>query len=933
MRQLAPSLLRACLKTLAVLVIAGIMSAAMNTATAHSRELAPHLFKSRLDNGVTVITRETPGSGVATVQIWVKAGSVYETEKERGITHLIEHMIFKGTETRGPGELAAAIERLGGRINAYTSYEYTVYHATLTSDHWQEALSALADALLHATFDAQELEREKPVVLEEIRMRRDRPNLVLYQELMRHAYTVHPYRHPISGSEESVQGISRDDILAYIAKHYHPANFTVVAAGDVRHQEILEKTKALLGGLPPKEEPVPEIPQEPPQDDARFFLTADDIGQTHLALAFPASRFASPDTPVLDVMTHILGQGETSRLYRNLRTRKGLVYKVDASAFTPRDPGLIEISAVCDADKSEAVIREALTEIFKLKYVEVSDEELERAKRILESDFVFNLERVEGIARVLGNFEFLTGDPRETEYLDQIRSVSKEDILKAAKRYLKIDHLTAGLLVPKGQEPSLDLPRLMEIARTAEEAARHALPPAQLEEAFLPRTFRYELTNGIRLLVREDHQVPTVAVRAVFPGGLRSETTATNGAFAFIAELLPKGTEKLPPEKMAKKLADMAAHVSGFNGKNTFGLKGDFLSRFFKEGMEILRDILLSPGFDPGEAERVRAELLAQLRHQEDTLPALAFREFNRHLFRGHPYGLNTIGTEEVIQGLSVADLKAMYDEHARPDKLVLGIAGDVDAREVKALVEHLFGSWAAPVAPAPVAEETLLPPDAPASPEIVGLARDKQQVHIILGFLGTTLASPDRFPLEILDNVLSGQSGRLFTELRDKQSLAYSLSSFSLLGLDTGSFGIYIGTSPDRKDAAIKEIWKQLYRVREEPITAEELDKARNILISNYRLGLQTHGNQAMEMALNELYGLGQDFGRRYVEELGRVEPEEVLEIARKYIQPDHYVLVTVGAEPEGSPQAGEPPEDTTPKPSGPQPESSAGSPPQQER
>lgn len=862
-------------------------------------EIAPHLYKNTLDNGLTVLVKETPGTKVATVQIWVKAGSIYEDAHEAGITHLIEHMIFKGTPTRAPGEVAGAIEAVGGQINAYTSYEYTVYHATLSSRYWADAMAVLTDAVLHSNFDANELEREKKVVLEEIRMRKDRANIALFQELMAHAYTVHPYRLPISGTAKSVSGISRDDILNYMKNHYYPGNFTVVVVGDVRVQQVMDTVNNLMGGLPRSEAQPPAIPTEPAQQATRLFALNEDVNQTQLALAFPGSAFKGQDAAVLDVMTSILASGDTSRLYTRLRNDKGLVYRIDGSNFTPRDPGLLEFTATLDPDKVPPALEETLTEIFRMKYSLVSDEELDRAKRNLESDFIFNLERAEGQARVLGSFEMLSGDPREDKYLARIRAVSKEDIQRIAAFYLKGEHLTVGTIAPLGTTLALNQEQLARIIAKAEAAAKLGQPASRVSDAYLTGVHRFVLKNGIRLLVRENHDVPTVSIRAVLPGGLRGETETTNGAFAFISELLPKGTEQLSAEALARQVANMAGSLGGFTGKNTFGVKGDFLSRFTSQGLALVRDVIVTPAFNPAEAEKVRPELLSQLKNQEDSLPSLAFKEFNKQLFMGHPYGLNTQGSETVIRNLTVAELKRLYEEHARPEALVLAVAGDVDAEKVRETAEQLFGPWQKPPVEKPQIEESILPPDVPAGPDIVNIPRDKQQVHIIIGFLGTTLSSQDRYGLEVLDTALSGQSGRLFTELRDKESLAYSLSSFSLLGLDTGSFGIYLGTSPDKKNEAIKAVWQQLYRVREEPISEEELAKAKNVLIGNYELSLQTRGNQAMEMALNEIYGLGQDFGNRYVHAIEQVDAKTVQAMARKYIRPEHYVQITVGADP----------------------------------
>lgn len=869
----------------------------MTSRALQAKELAPHLYKQKLANDLTVIVKETPGTKVATVQIWVKAGSIYEDASEGGITHLIEHMIFKGTPTRGPGRVAGDIEEVGGRINAYTSFEYTVYHATLSSRHWERGLDVLTDAILHSTFDPDELEREKMVVLEEIRMRNDRPQTKLYQMLMETAYTTHPYRLPVSGTVESVTSFSRDDILNYMDKHYHPDNFTVVVVGDVHFADIMASVKKQMGDLPNGNYVQPPLPQEPEQTAPRLDFQQADINQTHLSLAFPITSFSEPDTPILDVIAGIIGQGETSRLYNELRNEKGLVYRIASAAFTPRDKGLMDTSATLEADKLVPALQAILTEFFKLKYLPVSDAELNRVKRNLESDFVFNLERAEGQARTLGSFEFLSGDPRKDDYLAKIRSVSTEDIQEVARKYFNQEDITTCFLVPAGTEVALDQEGFTKIIAAADAEARKGIPASLVLDAYLKNVHRFELENGITLLVREDDTVPTVSSRIIFPGGLRSETEATNGAFAFISQLLPTGTEELNARELAIEIADMAGTVTGFNGKNTFGLKADFLARFFDPGLKLLRDIILTPAFDPTEAEKIRPELLAQLKQQEDSLPALAFREFSRILFQGHPYGLNTIGSETALANFTTDELERIYREHARPEEMVLAVAGDVQARDVKKMVERYFGAWGSAQEEKNGIEESFLPPAAPAEPEIYNIPREKEQVHIIIGFLGTTLTSPDRYALEVVDTILSGQSGRLFTELRDKQSLAYSLSAFTLFGLDTGSFGIYIGTSPDRKDEAIKSLWKELYLIQEEPVSDEELNKAKNLLISQYELGLQTHGAQAMEMGLNETYDLGQDYGNRYTAEIQKIDADRVLAVARKYIQTNHYVMVTVGA------------------------------------
>jgi len=883
-----------------IILINILLVAIMSTSHVSAEELAPYLHKTVLDNGLTVIVKETPGTRVATVQIWVKAGSVYEDADEAGITHFIEHMIFKGTETKGPGELAGAIEGVGGRVNAYTSYEYTVYHATLSSAHWDMAFEVLADAVMHSTFDPVELEREIKVVLEEVSMRYDRPNIMLFHELMATAYTRHPYRLPVIGNVESINNFSREKILAYIAEHYIPQNMMLVVAGDVKGREVIAKAEDIMGAMAKGEAEAESLPVEPVQEESRHFVMKDDILQPQMAMAIPISRFDSPDTPVLDVLAQIVGHGETSRLYRAVRDEKQLVYGINASAFTPADPGMFEITAVLDSSNMLPAFEAALAELFKLKYFSVTDEELIRAKRSLESDFVFNLERVEGQARVLGSFQMMTGDPREDEYLEKIRAVTPEDIKQVAQKYFTEKTINVGFLVPATSSFTPAEEEIQASIARAHEIAIHSDSEAMLPDSYLSRVHRFTLENGIILLVREDDTVPTVGIRAVFPGGLREETALTNGAFTFISELLPKGTRSMTAKELAVSVADIAGSLNGFSGKNTFGVKADFLARFFPEGMALVRDVVREPVFDPLETEKIRPELLAQLKQQEDSLTSLTFQEFNSLLFSGHPYGLNNIGSEDAIKSFTAAALQEIYFKHARPDNLVLAISGDVKAEETKDLVAELFGDWQVAARPAvSEIEEEILPPAPLTEEKTKEIIRDKEQVHLVIGFLGTTLKDPDRFGLEVLDTILSGQSGRLFTELRDRQSLAYSLSSFSLFGLDTGAFGIYIGTSPEKRDQAINSVWKELKAIRNTRVNDDELIRAKNILISQYELAMQTHSAQALELGLNETYELGHDFGSKYIQEISDIDADRVLEVARKYILPDAYVMVAVGAGP----------------------------------
>jgi zinc protease len=856
---------------------------------AGAEDAFPNPYRFQLDNGLTVIIKENHAAPVAAIQVWVKAGSVYETDDEAGITHFIEHMIFKGTARRGPGEIARAIEAVGGDINAYTSLDYTVYHVAIGSKFFDVGLDILSDAVLHSSFDPLEIEREKMVVLEEIRMRQDQPSVKLFEAVMAKAYTVSPYRRPVIGSPETVQPLTRDSILAYMKKRYTPSNLTVVVVGDVETSDCISRIKQAFSGTKGADTESVSL-EEPPQDEVRTVLLEDEINESHLNMCFPIRGFNDPDSVALDVLASILGEGESSRLYQELRDRKNLVHEVAAYSFTPLGPGLFEVACSLDAEKSKEAVEAALREIYRFRYDHVTEDELNKAKLNIESGFIYAQERVQGQARKFGYFETMAGDYREqANYLKKVTALTSEDIRRAAKKYLHPERLTFGLLVPKEATMPFSMEEVASLSRAADEEAKKLYAGRKVE---MSGAQKFILSNGITLLVKEERNVPTVSMHAVFLGGLRCETAADNGLFNALSQLWTKGTKQRSAQELAAEVEGMAGSIYGFSGKNTFGLSATFLSRFFSRGLEILTEVMLEPAFSPEELEKLRPVLLAQLKQQEDSLPAITFLNFNKLLFTGYPYSMNPLGSPETIKKLSTKKLKEGYQRYVIPGNLVLAIVGDVEASSVKTEVEKLFSRWKKPGF-----RDIRIPLPKPiASPQTASILKPKQQVHIAIGFRGVTLSHPDRAALDVLNTVLSGQGGRLFAELRDKESLAYSLSAFSTEGIETGALGVYIATSPEKKDAAVNSLWRELNRVRNEIIDPAELDRAKRYIIGSTEIGLQTNAAQAMDMSLNERYRLGFDFTKTYLDQIEKVTVDNVLRVARTYIQTEKYVIVAVG-------------------------------------
>ncbi len=873
-----------------------------------------------LDNGLTVILQEVRSAPVVAFNIWVKVGSADESDAEAGLAHVLEHMIFKGTERRGVGQIAQEVEGAGGNINAFTSFDQTVYHIVLASRFFDVGLDIIADAIQNSSFDPDELEKELEVVIEEVKRGEDRPGRQVAQALFGESYRVHPYRRPVIGYADRIRGFSRPFILDFYRRWYAPENMSLVVAGDFDAREALPKIKKAFSTFSRPFPPPRERPAEPTQEGLRVTFLTDPVKEAHLELAFHIPALIHEDVYALDVLAIIAGQGESSRLYRDVKAEQELVYSVSASSFTPKNAGVFVAGATLEPAQTSMALRAILKTLYRFRHQPVSPTELEKAKTNVEADFVYRLETVQGQAQSLGSFETVAGDINFGQrYLHGVRAVTAEDVREVAERYLRGDNLTVAILLPEEEGGALDEATVRREAEAAETEAAEAreeissdLSPVEatagvIEEEVAPLApttdgvHREVLPNGLTLLVKENPSVPLVALRAVFLGGLRFEDERTNGINNFMADMLTQGTETRDAATLATLVESMAAGLGGFSGRNSFGVEAEGLSGSFERLLEIFSDVLLHPTFDPSEMEKSRRDILAAIKRQEDNLVQYAFQLFSETLYPEHPYGMPVIGTEKSVTALKREDLLDYYRRLVDPENLVLAVVGDVRRQDVLRLVQQYFGG---------MERRGFQPPQLPAveAPSTVQRSvrhRDKQQAHLIIGFLGTTLDDPDRYPLEVLDAVLSNQGGRLFVELRDKQSLAYSLSGFSRLGLDPGVLGVYLGVSPEKVEQATTAALEELEKLRTSSISEEELSRAKRLLIGSFEIGLQENSAQAADMAFNERYGLGYDAFQRYAQHIESVTAEDVLRVARQYLPVDAYTIGMVkpddGTYPEG--------------------------------
>lgn len=839
-----------------------------------------------LENGLRVILAPTQAAPVVAIQAWIGVGSADETEEEAGLAHFHEHMLFKGTARRKVGQIAQDVESAGGDINAWTSFDETVYHITLPAAFYKEGLDILADVLQHSSFDAEEMKKESEVILEEIKRSQDMPTQQLGQKLFSLSFLEHTYRRPIIGYESTVKGFGREEMLRFYRKWYVPNNIVLVIAGDFEVDEAKALVKSLFGEMQGQANPR-QHPNEPPQTETRFALMQEDTQESYIQLGFHGPALRDTDLYAMEMLAVILGQGESSRLDRELLRKQELVNSAWSYAYSPKDIGLFLTGASLPPGKEREATASLIEQIVRLQHTPPTQAEVEKARTVVESSAIYQRETVQGIARTLGFYQLLAGDLAfEENFYRGIARVQPKDIQQVAARYLKPERTTAVVMIPKEQQPP---------ALSAEDI-RAFFAESNQKYAVIHRPAAHQptlhtLANGIRVVLKTNRHAPLVSLRAAMLGGLRFESEQDNGITQLTARLLSKGTSSIDAEQLAEITDAMAGSVGGFSGRNSIGLRGTFLRKNFDRGLDLFTDCLLDPIFPDEEVERERRLTLEDIRASEDQLAYKAFQLFHRTLYDAHPYRLPATGSIESVTALQREQIVQYYGQIRTPQNLVLSVVGDIDNDETLQLLEDRL---------AHLESREFIQPQLPVEqgPQDIRTAeeyKERMQAHLVLGFFGITLFDPDRYPIDVMNAILAGQGGRLFLELRDKLSLAYSVSSFSSELLEPGYFAVYIGTSANKLEQAREGILRELQRICDEPVTPEELERTKRHLIGSHAISLQKNGAQANSFALNELYGLGFDNHSRYPEIIRAVTQDDIQRVARRLLRLDRYVLSIV--------------------------------------
>jgi zinc protease len=849
---------------------AGLQVKAQN---AHPLIPTPTVEIRELSNGLNVLVQPDFTAPVVSIQFWCASGSIHETPwLGAGLSHLLEHLMFKGTPTRGNSQMAQQIQDLGGHLNAYTSFDRTVYHVDLPSDNALEALEILGDAVFNSTIPAEEYDKEMEVIRREFAMGRDNPDSELGRLIFQTAFNKHPYRHPVIGYLDLFNQLTREDVVAYYHERYAPQNLSLIVCGAVAPETIFARAAELLEKHPRHKMADLYIPHEPRQHQRRDLRREFPTQLSRVALCWPIGGFDHADTPALDLLAMLAGGARSSRLHQSCVEKLALAEQLDAFAYAPADHGLWGIEARCAPDKEEALLKEIGHQLLVFQEEAPNQKELDRAKRQSLLHQVHSQKTMSGKAASLGRGWLYQRDPHlSTRYHEHLQAVTPEQILTVARRYFHTDRENLVSLVPQAEKPS------------ASSLAREA--PARPVPQLIP------LGGSRRSLYMPQHTLPLLSLRATLPGGLLTEAEGKDGIGRLAAHLLIKGTRHRNAEQLASDVEQLGGSLHSDAGNNSASLSLELLSPDWKPGLDLFLEMLTETAPTEAELQTEKRKQLSLIQAEND-YPMAAARDLVRAaLYPGHPYGRKNLGTVESIEGITLKEISAYQSSRLLNQELVFTVTGPTPPEDWRDLVSIAVGSLAVRDA------NPRKHGSVPILGEIVRVEKivSKEQAVLHLAYPTVPVSHPDQVALAILDEALSDLGSRLFIRIREELGLAYFVGTSQFLGIEAGHFFFYLGTDPAKRKEIEAELLQEVANLARSGITAVEFARARAKMQSQDKLDQQNPSQIAYAASLDELFGLGYAYGQTRRDHVAAITLDEVNAIAAKYFSSPNYVLATV--------------------------------------
>lgn len=835
----------------------------------------------KLDNGQTVVVQEVKNNPIVTIDTWIKTGSIDEEDSNNGVAHFLEHLFFKGTKTHEPGEFDKILETKGAITNAATSKDFTHYYITIPSKDFDLAMDLHGDMILHPLIPRKEMEKERKVVLEEISKDLNSPTKIMQDNLNSMLYTTHPYKRKVIGRSDVIETITRDQVLSFYNKNYSPSNMVTVIIGDVDANHAIEKTKEAFNAEYKKQTKTiytKEAPLTKQQKKVEYL----DTESGYMVIGFRGTPIDDKDSYALDVLATILGDGRSSVLNQVLKEKKRIAFSVDAGNSTFRDDGIFYISANYEPTKCKIVQDTIFNEIEKIQKNGVTDDQLKLAKNIIERSTYYSRESITNIATEIGYTMALTNDIKFYDtYIDNIKNVSKEDVKKVAEKYLGINRSAVSIVLPKSAKEVPVASLTQQAPATAELVSENT------------QTQKYKLSDGATMLYTPNNVNDIIAISIYAKGGQLAEQKA--GTANLTATAMMRGTKNYTSLELSQVLEDNGIKIQPSASADAFAINVLTTKDEYDKTLELLNEVVNNATFEDYEIDKVKTEKLNTIKRNKDVPLQRAIEEYRDLIYQNSPYSISSKILEKNIPNITKEDIINYYNSIFAPKNLVISINGNIDKDKTIQDLNNIFKPK----------ENTKNFDFAQYNSKIPTVTTPRQTIQkvpttetawILLGWqTNGVLNEKDYATLQVIDSLLgSGMSSRLFKDLREQEGLAYQLGSGYSPNVLRGSFLLYIGTNPQTLDKAKSGLFAEITRLKTEYVGDKELQDAKEKLLGNYVIGLETNLDKASNIGWYEASTRGYEFKDKYEKLINSVTDSDIIEIANKYFT-DDYILSIV--------------------------------------
>lgn len=841
----------------------------------------------RLKNGLLLCSYEMSSPKVA-LQLWLGTGSAEEDKSLAGIAHLFEHMMFKGTKKRGLGQISREIEEIGGNLNAHTSYDSTAYEINVPAEMVEKAMDVLSDMVLNPVFSDDELLKEIEVVVEEYRRGEDSPEGKLWKESLKFFFGEHPYGFPIIGTPETVRRVKKEHLYSFMEKWYVPENAMLIAAGGVKFEKIFSLADKYFSGWRSAKSSL-KTPGSftPPPGPRVLIFTKKNLEEPKFVILFPGVKRADPRAPLHDLLAKSLGGMPPSRLYKNLVLKRNLLPSIYAGSWSLARDGAFFVSGTLRKGNFMESLGEIFKEISSFAFTGPAEEEFLTAKESTLKSLKNLFEVSSSVAEIFGGTFVETGNPEDFfTYLKNYQNLKRENLYEEGKRLFELSKVTFVLMIP--EDMKVEEERMRKIIQ--ENMTLHPVSSYAKMNVDQRGIKTFTLPNGLRCILMPRKDTPTISVSLAFSGGLIAEDAQKNGVSYLTSLSLRRGTKYHSAQELAFLIEKYFTQFYSRSDYEYFSINATFLKEDVIDAIELFSEIVLFPSFDKDEVEKAKLDQISLIKSQREIPSARLFDKLRETLFPDHPYGRDIEGREEIVSSLSAEDVRNYYERIRNGKNGVLAVAGDFEENGLIKLFELLSEM--------PEGKEKIIafPPSKVEKTKIVFEPMETEQSHIGLAFYAPGLLHEFRYPLDVIDAALSGMSGRLFINLRDKKALAYAVTALYFARTRTGSFIFYIATAPEKVKEAVEGFRKEIDALLEESLSKEEVERGKKYVTGNYQMDFETNDTYAVRLALSELL-LG-NYAKvfEYPEIIKKVSPDRVRKALRGTIDPSSYFLVIVG-------------------------------------